>query len=420
MDKSTRAPHPQPLTTAVDIGIDQRRRTATLGGLAALSSLWLSACGGGGSDTSAVDAATEEALRRRRSPSPAPAPTPTPAPSPAPVPAPTPTPAPSPAPTPTPAPAPAPAPTPGTSSYGNFKGASLGANANLNGALAFPASNAWNSDVSAAAVDANSSAILSSIGLSTGLRPDFGSGSWNGGPIGIPYHVVAGTQAKVKINYTAYGSESDPGPYPVPAGAPIEGGSAGDGDRHVLVLDRDNNKLYELYRAFPNADGSWNADSGALFDLTSNTVRPGGQPGWTSADAAGLPILPGLARYEEAALGPGGIRHALRFTVAKTRSAYVAPATHSASSSTATNLPPMGMRVRLKASYVIPASFSAETRAILTALKAYGMILADNGSNFYMSGAPDPRWNDSKLIAELGQVKGSDLEVVQMSGLVSG
>jgi hypothetical protein len=390
---------------------NSRRRMLAL---AALSSLWLTACGGG-ADTAANDPSADalaEAERRRRSTTPAPAP--------APAPTTTPTTTPAPAPAPTPAPAPAPSPASGNVIYSNFSGASLGANANLNGALAFPASNAWNSDISAAAVDASSSAILSSIGLATGLRPDFGSGSWNGGPIGIPYRVVAGTQAKVKINYTAYGSESDPGPYPVPGGAPIEGGSAGDGDRHVLVIDRDNNKLYELYRAFPNADGSWNADSGAIFDLTSNTVRPGGKPGWTSADAAGLPVFPGLARYEEAALGPGGIRHALRFTVAKTRKAYVAPATHSASSSTSATLPPMGMRVRLRASYVIPATFSAEARAILTALKTYGMILADNGSNFYMSGAPDSRWNDSKLISELGQVKGSDLEVIQMTGLVSG
>ncbi len=405
MNKPTFAPRPLEPKKAADTVINPRRRTTTLGGLAALSSLWLSACGGGSTDAVASDDATLEALRRR-TPSPAPAPVPAPAPAPVPAPA--------------PAPTPAPAPAPATGSYGNFKGASLGANANLNGAIAFPASNAWNSDISTAAVDANSGAILSTIGLTTGLRPDFGSGTWDGGPIGIPYHVVAGTQAKVKITYTAYGSESDPGPYPVPAGAQIEGGSAGTGDRHVLVIDRDGNKLYELYRAFPNADGSWNAESGAIFDLTSNTVRPGGQAGWTSADAAGLPILPGLVRYEEAALGPGGIRHALRFTVARTRKAYVAPATHWASSSTATNLPPMGMRVRLKASYVIPATFSAEARAVLTALKTYGMFLADNGSNFYMSGAPDARWNNSRMISELGQVKGSDLEVVQMSGLVSG
>jgi len=285
--------------------------------------------------------------------------------------------------------------------------------------VAFPADNAWNTDVSAAAVDPNSANILASIGLGTGLRPDFGSGTWNGAPIGIPYVVVAGGQAKVAINFTAFGEQSDPGPYPVPSTAPIEGGPASTGDRHVLVIDRDNQRLYELYRAFANADGSWNADAGAVFQLNSNTVRPTAQAGWTSADAAGLPVFPGLVRYDEAALGPGGIRHALRFTVASSRKAYVPPATHWASSNTSANLPPMGMRVRLRASYVIPASFSPQAQAILTALKTYGMFLADNGSNWYMSGAPDERWNNSALIAELAQVKGSDMEVIRMDGLVA-
>jgi hypothetical protein len=261
--------------------------------------------------------------------------------------------------------------------------------------------------------------LIASIGLSTGLHPDFGAGLYAGAPIGIPYVVVAGTQAPVVIRYTAYGSESDPGPFPVPATAQVEGGSASSGDRHVLVIDRDHNRLYELFEASHNADGSWNAASGAVFDLSSNKVRPGGQPGWTSADAAGLPIFPGLARYEEAALGPGGIKHALRFTVATTRKAYVAPATHYASSSTSASLPPMGMRVRLKASYVIPASFSAPTRAMLQAMKTYGLILADNGSNWFISGTPDERWNNSQLGSELKQVQGSNFEVVYMTGLVT-
>ncbi|MCW5666621.1 MAG: hypothetical protein KIT35_22545 [Piscinibacter sp.] len=187
----------------------------------------------------------------------------------------------------------------------------------------------------------------------------------------------------------------------------------------MLVIDRDNHRLYELYRAFPQAGGAWNADCGAVFHLNSNDVRPGGQPGWTSADAAGLPIFPGLARYEEAALGPGGIRHALRFTVARSRRAYVPPATHWASSDTSANLPPMGMRVRLKASFVIPSTFSAETRALLTAMKTYGMIVADNGSNWYVSGAPDDRWDNDALVSELRQVRGSDFEVVRMDGLVT-
>ncbi|GLR11396.1 hypothetical protein GCM10007907_01860 [Chitinimonas prasina] len=306
-------------------------------------------------------------------------------------------------------------------SYGSMAAASLGIGAALNGSLPFPASNAWNQDISAAPVDPNSTNILTTIGLTRGLHPDFGAGLYEGAPIGIPYVVVAGTQAKVNIRFTAYGDESDPGPYPVPGNAPIEGkrpdGGAFDGDRHVLVVDKDNNRLYELYRAFPQSDGSWNADAGAVFHLDSNTVRPGGKPGWTSADAAGLPIFPGLVRYDEAASGT--IRHALRFTVNQSRRAYVPPATHWAASSTDPNRAPMGMRVRLKASYAIPASFSTESRAILQAMKTYGMIVADNGSNWYVSGAPDDRWNNDKLVRELGSVKGADFEVIRMDGLVT-
>jgi hypothetical protein len=302
----------------------------------------------------------------------------------------------------------------------DFSVASLGAGAALNGARAFAGDNAWNTDISAAPVDPASDALITSIGLATGLHPDFGAGQFNGAPIGIPYVVVAGTQSPVTITFTAFGSESDPGPYPVPANAPIEGGAAGAGDRHVLVIDRDHARLYELFVARPGANGSWSADAGAVFHLDSNNVRPGGQPGWTSADAAGLPIFPGLARYDEAVFGPGGIQHALRFTAAATRRAWVAPATHFASSSTSTSLPPMGMRVRLKAAYVIPAGFSTETRALLQAMKTYGLILADNGSNWFVSGAPDERWNNDALIGELRQVKGSDFEVVRMDGLVTG
>ena len=359
------------------------RRTA----LMALSALWLAACGGGGGSGTATTTSA--------SPSPTPSPTPSPSPSP-------------------------PAPAPAASGYGNFGSAALGVGAALNGALAFPADNAWNTDVSASAVDANSDALIASIGLTTGLHPDFGAGLYNGAPIGIPYVVVAGAQARVAINWTAYGDESDAGPYPVPANAPVEGAPDIAGDRHVLVIDRDNNRLYELDRAFINADGSWNADCGAVFHLDSDTVRPTARPGWTSADAAGLPIFPGLARYEEAASGAGGIRHALRFTVQHSRRAYVPPASHWASSNTGASVPPMGMRVRLKAGFVIPASFSAETRALLTAMKTYGMIVADNGSNWYVSGAPDERWNNDALVRELSQVKGSDFEVVRMDGLVAG
>ncbi len=305
--------------------------------------------------------------------------------------------------------------------YANLSSASLGAGASLNGAIPFPANNAWNTDISGAPVDANSDALIASIGLTRGLHPDFGAGLYEGAPIGIPYVVVSSAQPKVAVTFTDYGDESDPGPYPIPADAPIEGqqanGSTFGGDRHVLVIDRDANRLYETGNSYPQAGGAWRASGGAVFHTDSNTVRPGGQPGWTSADAAGLPIFPGLARYDEASTGV--IRHALRFTASTTRRAYVPPATHWASSNTSANVPPMGMRVRLKASYVIPANFSTESKAILQSMKTYGMLLADNGSNWYVSGAPDPRWNNDKLVSELGSVKGSSFEVVRMDGLVS-
>lgn len=327
-----------------------------------------------------------------------------------------------PAPTPTPPPAPTPTPPPDSSVvYGSLQGASLGAGASLNGALPFPADNAWNTDISGAPVDPNSDALIASIGLTRGLHPDFGAGLYEGSPIGIPYVVVAGNQPKVAISFTDYGDESDPGPYPVPANAPIEGqqanGSAFGGDRHVLVIDRDANRLYELGNAYPQPNGSWQASGGAVFHLDSNIVRPGGQPGWTSADVAGLPIFPGLVRYDEAASGV--IRHALRFTVSTTRRAYVPPATHWASSNTSADVPPMGMRVRLKAGFVIPSGFSTESRAILQSMKTYGMFVADNGSNWYVTGAPDERWNNDKLLSELGSVKGADFEVLRMDGLVT-
>jgi hypothetical protein len=244
------------------------------------------------------------------------------------------------------------------------------------------------------------------------LHPDFGT-IWDGVPIGIPYIVVSGNQAKVPVTFD-YADESDPGPYPISANAPIEGGANADGDRHVIVIDRDHLKLYELYYAHPvNGGTSWTAGSGAIFDLTSNALRPAG---WTSADAAGLPIFPGLARYEEIAVEKS-LDHALRFTCQRTRHAYVAPARHYASSLTDPNLPPMGMRVRLKASFDV-SGFPANVRVILNGLKKYGMILADNGSNWYISGAPDSRWNDEEL-STLSQVKGSDFEVVRMGTVVT-
>jgi len=304
--------------------------------------------------------------------------------------------------------------------YGNLQAAALGPGASLHAAVPFPADNAWNTDISAAPVDPNSAALIASIGLSRGLHPDFGAGLYDGAPIGIPYVVVGRGQARVAVAFTDYADESDPGPYPVPATAPIEGqradGGAFGGDRHVLVVDRDANRLYEMGNAYLQADGSWKVSGGAVFHLDSNQVRPGGQPGWTSVDAAGLPIFPGLVRYDEAA--SGAIRHALRFTVSRTRRAYVPPATHWASSNTSADLPPMGMRVRLKAGYATPAGFSTESRAILQAMKTYGMLVADNGSNWFVSGAPDDRWDNDRLLSELGSVKGSDFEVVRMDGMV--
>ena len=287
-----------------------------------------------------------------------------------------------------------------------------GTGASLDGKPIFPADNPWNQDISTAPVDPNSMALLTSIGLNTGLHPDFGT-VWNGAPNGIPYIVVAGNQRKVPVTFD-YADESDAGPYPIPANAPIEGGPNGSGDRHVIVIDRDNWLLYELFSAFPQNNGaSWRAGSGAVFNLNSNTLRPAG---WTSADAAGLPIFPGLVRYDEA-VEQKAIRHALRFTCPVTRRAYVSPARHFASNRTDANLPPMGMRVRLKAGFD-SASFPAEVQVILTALKQYGMFVADNGSAWYLSGAPDSRWDEDHLHT-LQRVQGRDFEVVKMGTVIT-
>ena len=289
----------------------------------------------------------------------------------------------------------------------------LGIDADMHGARLFPADNPWNTDISAMPVDPNSNNLIASIGLTTGLHPDFGSGLWNGGPIGIPYIVVPGDQALIPISFK-WASESDPGPYPIPADAPIEGGVNSTGDRHVLVIDRDNWKLYETFNSWPNADFSaWTAGCGALFDLSSDALRP---KYWTSADAAGLPIFPGLVRYDEV-YGQGAILHALRFTVQHTRHAFVSPARHWASSLTNWNLPPMGMRVRLKASFDI-SGFPYSAQVILTALKKYGMFVADNGSNWFISGAPDPRWSNDELHT-LSKVPGSAFEVVKMGSITT-
>ena len=275
----------------------------------------------------------------------------------------------------------------------------------------FPADNAWNRDISSDPVDPNSANLIASCGATRSLHPDFGT-AYEGVPWGIPYVTVRGSQPRVPVSFY-YDDESDPGPYPIPPNAPIEGGPASSGDRHVLVLDIDNWKLYELFDARPvNGGASWTAGSGAVFDLASNALRPAG---WTSADAAGLPIFAGLARYDE--VSAGAIRHALRFTCPTTRRAYVPPARHYASAQTNANLPPMGMRVRLKANVDI-ATFPPDVQVILTALKKYGMILADNGGGFFVSGAPDPRWNDVNIDA-MKRIKGSDFEVVLMTGLVT-
>jgi hypothetical protein len=277
------------------------------------------------------------------------------------------------------------------------------------GCPVFPATNAWNQRVDKLPVAASSDAIVNAIGPDDHMHADFGSGLWEGGPIGIPITVVRKTQKKSRVAFE-YASESDKGPYPIPSNVAIEGGRQADGDRHALIVDRDACKLYELFALYPTAGGGWRAGSGAIFDLRSNKLRPAG---WTSADAAGLAILPGLARYDEVARGR--IDHALRFTVQRTRRAYVWPARHYASSRTDPSLPPMGLRFRLKQSYPI-AGFPPQARVVLRALKEYGMILADNGSNWYVSGAPHPKWSNEQLHT-LHRVPGSAFEVVDVSSL---
>jgi hypothetical protein len=266
----------------------------------------------------------------------------------------------------------------------------------------FPQSNALNRDISHAPVDPRSAAYIASIGVAGHLHPDFGSNL----SYGIPYTVVGPQQHEMPITFTAYNGESDPGPYPIPANARIEGPPAGEeGDRHVLVLQRGSCKLFELYAARRSRAG-WEADSGAVFNLRSNALRP---EGWTSADAAGLPILPLLVRYPE--VRAGRIGHALRVTVQRTQRGYIHPATHFASSNSDPNLPPMGLRLRLKAGYSL-AGYHGETLVVLRALKRYGLIVADNGSSWYITGAPDPRWNDEDL-EQIKRVPGSAFEAVR-------
>lgn len=277
----------------------------------------------------------------------------------------------------------------------------------------FPADNPWNQDVSKLPVHALSADYLTSIGLDKPLHPDFGT-VWNGAPNGIPYNLVGSDMRRQTVEF-AYPEESDRGPYPIPLLPMIEGGPKAPvtSDRHILIVDFDGKKLYELFNAVQQPNGKWKAGSGAIFDLTSNKLRPAG---WTSADAAGLPIFPGLARYDEI-VERSELKHALRFTVSKTQRAYIPPATHFASSSTDPKRPPMGLRVRLKAGFDV-STFPQSVRVILTSLKTYGMLLADNGSDGYISGAPDPRWNDSDL-STLKRVKIRDFEAVMTGPLVT-
>lgn len=284
----------------------------------------------------------------------------------------------------------------------------------IGGCPIFPADHIWNVPIDTLPLDPNSEAYVNTIGPNAEVHADFGSGVWPPGsdsPIGIPYVVVPANQTPVDNLFTLYGNQSNPGPYPVPADAPIEGGPNSNGDRHVLVVQQGNCVLYELYYAFPQEDGRWEAGSGAVFDLNGYELRP---LDWTSADAAGLPILPGLVRYDE--VMSGEITHALRFTAPQTQKAYVWPARHYASELTDEHYPPMGQRFRLRADFDM-SGFSPETQVILRALQKYGMILADNGSPWYISGVPDERW-DNDVLHELDNVYGTDFEAVDVSSLM--
>lgn len=300
--------------------------------------------------------------------------------------------------TPTPSGAPSPSPTPvGTTP----------AEPMIDNCQVFPSDNPWNTDISKYPVDPNSANYLASMNASTkNLHPDFGSNP----TYGIPYITVPGTQPKVPITFTAYGDQSDPGPYPFPSNAPVEGGSNSTGDRHVIVIDRDNCVLYETFDSHYVGPG-WDAGSGAVFHFNSNALRP---DEWTSADAAGLPIFAGLVRYYE--VQQGAIDHALRFTVHQTQEGFIHPATHWASSSTNPNLPPMGLRVRLKASYNI-SHFTGESKVVLVALKRYGMIVADNGSDWFITGETNTSWNDNDL-DQLKTVPASAFEVVKTGAII--
>ena len=278
----------------------------------------------------------------------------------------------------------------------------------LAGCPVFPADNVWNTPVNTLPLDGMSGTYIQTIGANEHFHADFGSGTWGGFPIGIPYNIVAGSQPKVSVVFD-YAGESDPGPYPIPANPKIEGDPA-SGDRHILILDQDNCMLYELYEA-RKSGGQWQAGSGAIFALNSHTLRP---ETWTSADAAGLAILPGLVRYEEVAAGE--IQHAIRFTVSQTQRKYIWPARHYASALTGLQYPPMGLRLRLKASYDI-SGYGPQAQVVLQAMKVYGIILADNGSDWYISGAADENWDNDDL-HDLHNLPGSAFEVVDTRYLI--
>ena len=280
----------------------------------------------------------------------------------------------------------------------------------IGGVTVFPPDHIWNVPVDQLPPDPHSAVYVQRIGIDASLHPDFGAGLYEGKTIGIPYNIVDNTVAKQAVTFD-YNDESDPGPYPIPPNPQVEGGGGSDGDRHILILQRDEKKLYELYAAEKQPDGSWHAGSGAVFDLAGYTLRPAG---WTSADAAGLAILPGLVRYEE--MADGEINHAVRFTVQRTQRAYVWPARHYASGITDTSYPPMGQRFRLNTSFNT-SGYPYQARVILEALKKYGMIVSDNGGNWFISGQPDDRW-DNDALNTLKKVKGSDFEAVDSSSLM--
>ena len=272
----------------------------------------------------------------------------------------------------------------------------------------FPADSHWHADVRSLPVLASSSSIVSTVGSTAALKADFGSGTWDGGPIGIPYVVVPAGQPKVRVTFD-YADESDPGPYPVPANPPIEGGPNAAGDRHILIVDKGACTLYELYDAHPTGTSAWTAGSGAIWDLRSNALRPAG---WTSADAAGLPILPGLLRWSE--VRAGSVDHAIRFTAPTTAPRYLWPARHQAGSDP--SAPPMGARFRLVSGFDT-SGYSTRTRTVLRAMQTYGLVLADNGSPWYFQGERNAKW-PARMIEELKTVPSSAFEAVDTAGMM--